>query len=163
MFSASTHWAICSSVRSPFSIAAAPFLVPAGVADVLRLVEGAVLDHRRRALEAARQHIEAADMAMQQVGRFDRLAPHLGVEVEAALAQPTGLEDLVEGQRHLAGVVGELVGVPARLQVVAVGIDRAENAEPTGNRQFVLEGVAGEEGMADLDVDTSPPSRARRS
>ena len=91
-------------------------------------------------------------MAVEQVGRIDRLAAHLGVEVEAAVAEAALLEDVVEGERHLARVVGELVGVPAGLQVVAVGVDRAEHAERRGERQLVLEGVAGEEGVADLDV-----------
>src|SRR5690606_19423199 len=89
---------------------------------------------------------------MQQVCRVERLAAYLCVEVEATLTETALLEDVVEGQRHFARIVGEVVGVPPGLQVVAVGVDRSEHAERGGNGQFVFEGMTGEEGMADLDI-----------
>ena len=55
--------------------------------------------------------------------------------------------------RHLAGVHGELVGVPAEQRVAAVDVDRAENAERERQRDLVLEGVAGEHRVVLLDVD----------
>ena len=67
--------------------------------------------------------------------------------------KPPACRHLVVGQRHLRHVVGELVGVPARLVVVAVHVDRAEDAERIGQRQFVLEGMAGQDRVALLDVD----------
>ena len=103
--------------------------------------------------QAAGAGIHRADMGMQQVVRVDRLAADLGVEVEAAGGEAAGLQDLVAGQRHLRDVHGELVGVPAGLIVVAVDVDRAEDAERGGERELVLEGVAGEDGVVLLDVD----------
>ena len=78
-------------------------------------------------------------MAVQQVGRIDRLAAHLGVEIEAAGREAAGLQDVIERRDEFGRVVGELVGVPARLVVVAVGVDRAENAERGGRGDLVLE------------------------
>ena len=89
----------------------------------------------------------------QQVLRVERLAAQLGVEIGAAGREAAGLQHLVVGQRHFRHVVGELVGVPAGLVVVAVHVDRAEDAERVGQRQFVLEGMAGQDRVALLDVD----------
>ena len=46
-----------------------------------------------------------------------------------------------------------MIGVPAEPVVASVGIDRAEDAARCGQRQFVLEVVAGEGCVVDLDVD----------
>ena len=92
-------------------------------------------------------------MADQQVFRIDRLAAQLGVEVGAAGLEAAACQDLVIGQRHFRHVVGELVGIPAGLVVVAVHVDRAEDAERIGERQFMLEGMAGKDRMALLDID----------
>ena len=94
-----------------------------------------------------------ADMADQQILRVERLAAQLGVEIGAAGLEAAGLQHLVVGERHFRHVVGELVGVPAGLVVVAVHVDRTEDAERIGQRQFVLEGMAGQDGVALLDVD----------
>ena len=52
-------------------------------------------------------------MGMQQIVGIDRLAPDLGVEIHAAGGEAAGLQDVVERERHLRDVHGELVGVPA--------------------------------------------------
>src|SRR5690606_14792922 len=104
-------------------------LLPAGIAGVEGLLVGAVLEDRGRSLEAARENIERVILALSEVEGVERLTAHLGVEVEAAIAQAAILQDLDEGQRHLAGIVGELVGVPATLQIVAVGIDAAQDTQ----------------------------------
>jgi hypothetical protein len=113
-----------------------------------------VLDHLRRGLEAAGAAIHAADMADQQILR-DRATGGAAwrIEIGAAGLEAAAGEDLVIGQRHFRHVVGELVGVPARLVVVAVHVDRAEDAERVGQRQLVLEGMAGQDRVALLDID----------
>ena len=92
-------------------------------------------------------------MTDQQVLRIERLAPQLGVEIGAAGLEAAAGQHLVIGERHLRHVVGELVGVPARLVVVAVHVDRTEDPERIGQRQLVLEGVAGKDRVALLDID----------
>ena len=92
-------------------------------------------------------------MGDQQVLRIERLAANLGIEIGAARLQATGLEDMIIGQRHFRHVVRELIGVPARLVVVAVHVDRAKDAKRPGQRQFVLERVAREDCVALLDID----------
>src|SRR5690606_7016558 len=127
-------------------------IVPTGVAIVEQLVELTIFNEGNGALEAAGEGIETADVTMEQIGRIERLATDLGVEIEAALAQTALLQDVVEGERHFPRIIGEVVGVPAGLQIVAVGVDRAEHAQRRGNSQLVFEGVACEEGVADLDI-----------
>src|SRR5690242_17849918 len=70
-------------------------VLPAGIAVGEELVVGAVFDQPSRALEAAGQRVEPADMAVHQVDRIERLATDLGVEVEAAIAEAAILEDLI--------------------------------------------------------------------
>ena len=89
----------------------------------------------------------------QQILRVERLAAQLGVEIGAAGLEAAGLQHMVVGQRHFRHIVGELVGVPAGLVVVAVHVDRTEDAERIGQRQLVLEGMAGKDGVALLDID----------
>src|SRR5271167_1594749 len=55
---------------------------PLGVAIGDEGIELAILDHRRRGEEPARQRVDAADMAMKEIDWIERLAAHLGVEVE---------------------------------------------------------------------------------
>src|SRR5690606_27671658 len=107
----------------------------------------------RRRLQSSRAHVDGADMSVEQVLRIERLAPEPGVEIGAAGDEAAAKQDLVISQRHLGGAVGELVGVPARLVVVAVHVDGAENAERVGKRKFMLEGVAGKYGVTLLDID----------
>jgi hypothetical protein len=83
----------------------------------------------------------------------ERLAAQLRVEVGAAGLEAAACQDLVIGQRHFRNVVRELVGIPAGLVVVAVHVDRAEDAERIGKRQLVLEGVAGKDRVALLDIE----------
>ena len=51
------------------------------------LVVGAVGDHRCGALEGTGEDIHAANVAVQQVRRVERLAAYLGVKIEAAIAE----------------------------------------------------------------------------
>ena len=97
--------------------------------------------------------VDAADVADQEIGRIDRLPAHLGVEVEAARRDAAVLQDEIQRRDEFGRVVGELVGVPARLVVVAVGVDRAEQAERGGERDLVLERMVGQHRVADLDVE----------
>ena len=57
------------------------------------------------------------------------------------------------GERHLLDGVRELVGVPTVLGIAAVGVDAAEDAVVDGVRDLVVERVAGQGGVVDLDVD----------
>jgi hypothetical protein len=52
-------------------------------------------------------------VTVEQVDRLDRLAADLGVEIEAAIAEPARLENGVDRQRQLGCIVGELIGAPA--------------------------------------------------
>src|SRR5690606_17296783 len=56
-------------------------------------------------------------------------------------------------ERYFRHIVGKLVGVPTRLIVVAVHVDRAEDAKSDRQPKLVLEGMAGKDGMALLDID----------
>ena len=102
IFSLATRLAIASSVAPGLQHRLRRRLVPARVALGAELVELAVLDHRRRRDQRLRAGVDAADMAEQEVARVDRLAAHLGVEVEAAGRDPAGLEDEIE-RRHEFG------------------------------------------------------------
>eukprot|EP01136_Pigoraptor_vietnamica_P010455 Opistho-1_new@48096 len=91
-------------------------------------------------------------MPVQDVDRVHALAPHLGVEVEAAAADAAGAQDFVDCQREVFHAVGKLVGVPAVLRVAAVGVYAAENPERGGGRDLVLEAVSRQRGVVGLDV-----------
>ena len=69
----------------------AQLALPLRVTLLDELVDAAVLDERGRRQQRARQQVEAADVAVEHVGRIDRLAAHLGVEVEAAGGEAAGL------------------------------------------------------------------------
>ena len=93
-----------------------------------------------------------ADVRVEEIGPIEALATELGVEVEAAGREAAGAEDLVQGKGELVDRVRELVGVPAVLVVAAVRVDAAE--DPAGDRHgdLVVEAVAGEGRVVDLDV-----------
>ena len=67
--------------------------------------------------------------------------------------EAAGFQDFVEGERHFRHVHGELVGVPARLIVAAVDVERAEDAERRGQRDLMLERVAGKNRVVLLDIE----------
>ena len=96
---------------------------------------------------------DAPDVAVEEVGAVHALPAELGVEQEASRLEPAAAEDLVDRQAHLVDRVGELVGVPAVLRVAAVGIDRAEDPVVEGIGDLVVERVARQGGVVDLDVD----------
>ncbi|MOA05005.1 hypothetical protein D3C78_1245840 [compost metagenome] len=92
-------------------------------------------------------------MADQQILRIERLTAQLGIEVGAAILEAAAGQYVVIGKRHFRHVVRELVGIPAGLVIVAVHVDGAEDAEGVGHCQLMLEGMAGEDGVALLDID----------
>ena len=99
-----------------------------------------------------RQSVDAADVGQIEVGRVDRLAAQLGVEVEAARAQPAVLDQLEHRRNEVLRVVGELIGVPAAAGVAAVDVERPEDAVRPRGGDLVLEIETGECGVVDLDV-----------
>src|SRR5208282_2373609 len=128
-------------------------IVPARVALFPECVELAVLDETGGGDQSLGASVDAADMAEQQVGRVDRLAAHLRVEIEAAGSDAALLEDEIKRRHEFGRVVGELIGVPARLIVVAIGVDRSQKPERGGERNLVLERVMREKRVADFDVE----------
>ncbi len=92
-------------------------------------------------------------MADQQIFRIERLAAQFRVEIRAAIDEAAACQNMVIGKRHFRHVIGELVRIPAGLHVVAVHVDRAENAEGVGHGKLVLEGMAGKDRMALLDIE----------
>ncbi len=81
------------------------------------------------------------------------LTAELGVEHEAASGESTAEEDLVDAEAHLLDRVGELVRVPSETVVAPVGVDGSEDAVGDGLLDLVVEVVAAERRMVDLDVD----------
>src|SRR5581483_9902342 len=104
--------------------------------------------------QGARQGVDAADVCDVEIGRVDRLAAQLRIEVEAAGAEALVLEELDESRHELLGVVGKLIGVPAVARIAAVDVDRAEDAVGARRRDLVLEIEARQGRMVDLDVDS---------
>ncbi len=103
-------------------------------------------------LEAAGEGVHAADVGVEQIDRFDRLAAHLGIEVQAAGRETAVLEQRVHRERAVIKIGGELVGVPAEHQVAAVGIDRSENAVACRVFQFVPEGMTGKRAVVGFEI-----------
>ena len=68
-------------------------------------------------------------------------------------ASPPAAEDLVQRQREVLDRVRELVGVPAVLGIAPVGVDAAQHPVGGGERDLVVEAVAGERRVVRLDVD----------
>ena len=134
-------------------MAARRLAAPSGVALVDEGLQLAALEHRRGAQQPARQHVDGADVAVEEVDGVDALAAHLGVEVVAAGGEAAALQDVVERQRDFAHVVRELIGVPAVLRIAAVHVDRAEDAEVDRHGDLVLEAVPGERRVVGFDVD----------
>ena len=75
--------------------------------------------------------------------------------------KPPRLQDEIESRDKFGRVVGKLVGVPARLIVIAVGVERTQHAERHGERDLMLEGMVRQHRMADLDVELDLPLGAR--
>ena len=68
-------------------------------------------------------------MREDQVCGIERLTPHFRVKVRPAGLVAARAQNFVEGQRLFRVVVGELVRIPARLIIVPVHVDGAENAK----------------------------------
>src|SRR5690606_17174925 len=81
-----------SRVEDPLPEVALPALVPLGASTF----ERAPLEQLGRDQQSLRQHVDAADVAVEQVDAVDALATELRVEVEPAGAQPATAEDLVQ-------------------------------------------------------------------
>ena len=92
-------------------------------------------------------------MGVEQIIGIDGLAADLGVEVQAACGEAASFQNLQHRQRDFRHVDDELVRVPSRLIVAAVHVDGTENAKCRSKRDFMLEGVACENGVVLLDVD----------
>ncbi len=127
--------------------------VPASVAAFDMVGELAVLDHLGRHQQAAGADVHAADMGVEQVVGIEGLAADLGIEVQAAGGEAAAFQDVIKRKADLRNVVRELIGIPARLRIAAVDVDRAEDAECHGKRDFMLEGMAGERRVVGLDID----------
>ena len=127
--------------------------VPGTVARLHDVREHAVFAHCSGDAEALREAVHRADVGMEQVHRFEALAADLGVEVQAARAEPA----LSQKDEHDLGrevqVRRELVGVPAEEQVAAVGVDAAEHAVGAGVGEFVAHRVPGERRVVRLHVE----------
>jgi hypothetical protein len=113
-------------------------------------VEGPPFDHVGGD-QGPGEGVDPPDVAVEDL--VEALAAQFGVEVEAAGGEPAAPEDLVEGEGQLIDRVGELVGVPPVLVVAPVGVDRAEDPVGDGVGDLVVEAVAGQGGVVDLDVD----------
>ena len=71
----------------------------------------------------------------------------------SAVLETAATDDLDHRGGEIVCIYRELVGVPAVLGVASVGVDGAEHAVVDGYCEFMLEGVAGEGGMVDFDID----------
>ena len=91
-------------------------------------------------------------MGVEQIDRLETLAPHLGVEVDAARRQAALPQDDQHALRRQIQVGRELIGVPAEQQVAAVGVHRAEQALRRRIGQLVHHRVARQRRMVGLDV-----------
>ena len=131
----------------------AEFARPTGVALVAPAIECAVLEDGGRDDESAGHRVHPADVGVEQVVAFGRLAAQLRVEVHPAGGESTAAQDLEHPERHLLDRHGETVEVPAETIVAGVGVDRSE--DPVGERggDLVGEVVARQRGVVHLDVD----------
>ncbi len=127
-------------------------VLPAGIALLAEPGQGLALHEVRRDEERPRERVHPADVGMEQVGPVHALAAELRVEVEAAAREPAAAQDLVDGQRQLVDRVRELIRVPAVLVVAAVGVDAAEDPVADGVSHLMMEAVAGQGGVVDLEV-----------
>ncbi len=128
-------------------------LVVGGVALGEHLFVGRVLQQVGRDEQRPGHHVHRGDVGDEEVFGVGRVAARLGVEVRAAALETAAAHDDHHGLHHFIEVDGELVGVPAVLVVTAVGVDGAQHARVDGALQFVLEGVARQRRVVDLDVD----------
>src|SRR6478736_3162327 len=127
--------------------------VPAAVALLEQFLELAVVDRALGDEQATRQGVHAADVRVEQVFGIHALTAQLGVEIHAARTEPAALQDRVHHEADFGDVVRELVGVPTEQRVAAVHVDAAEEAVGDRVSHFVLEAVAGEDGVVGFDVD----------
>ena len=67
--------------------------------------------------------VDAADVAVEQVGCIDALTPDLGVKIETAVGKAPCADDFDHRQRQFLDGIGELVGVPSVLRIAAIGVD----------------------------------------
>ena len=90
------------------------------------------------------------------------MPPDLGVEIHATGGEAAGFQNFMHRQRDLRHVHGELIGIPPRLIVTAIDVDGAEDTQRRGQRDLVLEGVAGQHRMVLLDVELDIVLQAHR-
>ena len=100
--------------------------IPRGIALVDELLELSRLNQLGRCEERAGQRVHPANVGVKQIDAVAALAPQLGVEIDAASADPPRPQDLVQRERHLLDAVRKLIGVPTVLGIAAVGVDAAE-------------------------------------
>ena len=125
---------------------------PVGVALLARDGERAALDHIGRGEQRPSERVDACDVRVKEVGAAHALAPQLRVEVEAASREAARPEDLVEREGELIDRVRELIRVPTVLVIAAIDVDAAEETERDRVGHLVVEAVARQSGVVDLEV-----------
>ena len=91
-------------------------------------------------------------MREDQILWIKRLTAQLGVEIRTTGFETTRAQHFVISQRHLWHVVWKLIGVPARLVIVAVHVDRPKDVQLTRQSEFMLKRMACQNRMALLDI-----------
>ncbi len=93
-------------------------------------------------------------MADQQVCRIERLTAQLRIEVGTARLEAAARQNVVIGRAPFPERCSGTGRYPSRTDSRCGScVDRAEDAERIGKRQLMLEGMAGEDRMALLDVE----------
>src|SRR5205823_4424590 len=96
--------------------------------------------------------VHAADVGVEEVHGLEALAPHLGVEVDAARRQAALTQDHEHALRRQVQVSRKLIRVPAQKQIAAVGVDGAEQALHRRVSQLMHHGVPGQGRVVRLNV-----------
>ena len=102
--------------------------------------------------EPERESIHASDVRVEKILRLHAWTAQFGIEIDAARAQPAGLQNRNHREGDFFDVGIKLIGIPTKEGVAGIGIDGAEHALRRGDFDFVLEGMASEGGVIRLDI-----------
>src|SRR5437763_16771778 len=114
-------------------------VLPITVSLIDETPQGSVLDDGLRIEQSLGEHVDSADVAVEQVDRIDRLTADLRIEVEPSAGHPAAFENVQHGERQPGDIVGELIGVPTILRIAAVDVDRPKDAARNRSGDLMLE------------------------
>mmetsp|Transcript_1161 Transcript_1161/g.2911 ORF Transcript_1161/g.2911 Transcript_1161/m.2911 type:complete len:431 (-) Transcript_1161:190-1482(-) len=127
--------------------------LPRNVARVQHLLHETLLHQLGRAPQASCDAVHAPDVCEEHVLDVGALAAELAIKVVASGGNASLLDDDEHAQESLPGVRRKLIGVPAKVRLPCIAVDRPEHPAGRSHAEVVLVVVARQGGVVGLNVE----------